>query len=107
MRRLAVPFTLEKQLGSPTAVTEEENGWESQQALGQQASTSDRLLLPPPLRETEFLFFSSKKIAHQDLSQENYGPAYYKADVLRGKVPFPSPSPVLSLQLLPPQPQRN
>lgn len=57
----------------------------------------------PPFHEIQHLYFSSsKKIAEQDLSLENYGPAYYKTDVLRWHSAFPlTPAPCHCSLLLP------
>lgn len=59
------------------------------QALGKQANKFDPLLLFPPLREIQYLYFpASEKIVEHDLSQESYRPAYYKTDVLRWQSAF-------------------
>lgn len=69
------------------------------QALGKQANKFDHLLFPPPLSEIQYLYFSASRIAEQDLSQENYRPAYYKTDVLQWQSAFSLTSHSLSLQL--------
>lgn len=69
------------------------------QALGEQANKFNHLLFPPPLSEIQYLYFSASRIAEQDLSQENYRPAYYKTDVLQWQSAFSLTSHSLSLQL--------
>lgn len=54
--------------------------------------------LLPFVKYSIYIFSASKKI-EQDLSQENYGPAYYKTDVLPWQSAFSLTPGSLSLQL--------